>query len=1145
MQTELSAIPWVNDQTKMLKQHQRRAPNCGSDRDEIGLAKSGPTFLLGVVGLLMLISPFVNAAPLWQIGLADGANAEFALAPGDFHGFKEDGFFVVGQSNPKLDWPYVQPGPGDQWGGSRPHTFNVLFALKTLPPKGECHLILNLLDTHSSSPPRLAIEINGHPFEKDLPRGAGDASVQGDPTRGKRSVWDLAFPAELLRSGDNQIDVTTLSGSWIIYDCLSLQTPEGAALGPVASGTRLMGATVPSLWLKDGERAVQAIELRVRHVGPAITGQVRIGNQETKSIEIRNGMQSIEVLTAARETKTSQTVAIAVEGRSVAVTNLSFGPPRIRELWVLPHSHVDVGYTHRQDEIVKVQIANLEKAMELARSSAVNAPGMRFKWNPEAVWSLDHYLAQANPKQREAFMQAVRRGDVGVDALYGNMLTGLCRPEELVQCLAFGARLSAETGVPVESASICDVPGWTWGMVPTMAAAGVKYFAIGPNFDGRVGTIHVWDNRPFYWKSQSGRERVFCWIVDNYHHLGKLEEHVFAHLNKLERSGFPYDLSFLFWVGAWPNGGVDNAPPDEKLVEQVLAWNAKYAAPRVVIGLAGEYFREFERQHGPKVPDFCGDLTPYWEDGAGSTSRESALNRASADRLSVADTLFAMGSPVAYPARQFDAAWKNVLLYSEHTWGAWNSISDPDDSFVLDQWKVKQAFALDADQQSRALLAAALPKAGVRRDPAIEVINPTQWTRTDLAVVPSDIKGEGVLDNRGRAVASQRLASGELVFLACAIPPFSAKRFVLTPELPKRMGKASATAHGLRTGSLSVVIDEQSGAISSLRLAGLNQELVDPKAPVALNDYRYVLGADAKGARSNGKPTIRVVDAGPLVASLQIESDAPGCNRLIRQVRVVDGLDRVELCNQVDRKSVREKDGVHFGFGFNVPNAVVRMETPWGVVRPNRDQLPGSCRNWFTVQRWVDISNPNFGITWAPLDAPLMEIGAITGNLMGSVNYHEWMTSAFESSPIFSWAQNNHWFTNYKIDQPGITTFRYVIRPHQLGYSGAAAARLGHETTRSLLVTAASEQPLNPAPLLRCSTDQVLIETVMPSQDGRALILRLFGVSGRTETVSLAWPGRKYPTVWQTDLTEKPQLKMNRRFTVPAYEVVNLRVEFP
>ena len=71
------------------------------------------------------------------------------------------------------------------------------------------------------------------------------------------------------------------------------------------------------------------------------------------------------------------------------------------------------------------------------------------------------------------------------------------------------------------------------------------------------------------------------------------------------------------------------------------------------------------------------------------------------------------------------------------------------------------------------------------------------------------------------------------------------------------------------------------------------------------------------------------------------------------------------------------------------------------VVRPNVDQLPGACCNWFTAQRWVDVSNNERGVT-----------------------------RALDSQTLYSCAQNNHWNTNYKTDQPGMATLRYVVRPH-------------------------------------------------------------------------------------------------------------------
>ncbi len=73
----------------------------------------------------------------------------------------------------------------------------------------------------------------------------------------------------------------------------------------------------------------------------------------------------------------------------------------------------------------------------------------------------------------------------------------------------------------------------------------------------------------------------------------------------------------------------------------------------------------------------------------------------------------------------------------------------------------------------------------------------------------------------------------------------------------------------------------------------------------------------------------------------------------------------------------------------------------------------------------------------------------------------------------------------------------------------------------------------------------MLVETLKVSEDGKALIVRLFGVSGRAESVSLTWKAIKPSASWLTDLTEKPLTPVDRAIRIPAYGVVHLRAELP
>ena len=181
-----------------------------------------------------------GGAPLWQIGGEGAGNSGLALAPHRYQEFSSDGFFVVGFSDAKRDWPYVHPGPGDGWAGGEAHTFSVIFALASESAGGAGKLTLDLLDTHYAKPPRLRIEINGRNCERELPIGGTGEAVFGKLARGKSHKIEIAFPAALLKAGTNRVDITTLSGSWMLYRSVALDAPPELKLAPVANAAALV-----------------------------------------------------------------------------------------------------------------------------------------------------------------------------------------------------------------------------------------------------------------------------------------------------------------------------------------------------------------------------------------------------------------------------------------------------------------------------------------------------------------------------------------------------------------------------------------------------------------------------------------------------------------------------------------------------------------------------------------------------------------------------------------------------------------------------------------------------------------------------------------------------------------------------------------
>lgn len=882
---------------------------------------------------------------------------------------------------------------------------------------------------------------------------------------------------------------------------------------------------------------------------------LRLGADKPVTMRLAPGQKVVTMTVPAVATETTVALTLEVAGRSVVKTELRRQPVRPLTVYVLPHSHTDIGYTEIQTEIEDKQVQNLVSGMAIARRTASYPPGARFVWNVEVMWAADLYLRRLGEAQRKEFLEAVKSGQVALNGMYLNELTGLCRPEELIRLFRKATQLGAQTRVPVESAMISDVPGYTWGTVSALAQAGIKYFSVAPNYFDRIGDILVqWENKPFYWLAPDGQSRVLVWIPfwgyamsHRYHKMSPQLVEDFC--DGLAQRGYPYDIAYVRWAG---HG--DNATPDPAICDFIKDWNATHVSPRFVISSTTEAFRAFEQRHGDKLPRVSGDWTPYWEDGAGSSALETALNRASSDRVTQAAALWAMLNPRGYPAAAFEDAWRNVLLYSEHTWGAWCSISEPSRRDTREQWAIKQSYAVAADLQSRDLLSRGLAQsAGPAQVDAIDVFNTASWARRDLVAVPKFLS-EGkdrVTDSAGRPVASQRLRGGELVVLADDVPPFAARRYTLAAGQAHVDGKVTAQGAVLDNGILKLRVNEQTGGIVELRLAGLDANFADTADGQALNEYLYFNGENPADAKRNGPVKISVRETGPLVASLLVESDAPGCHRLSREIRIVAGADSVEIINTLDKDRLvaasyhakEGKESLNFGFPFAVPDGQVRLEVPFGVIRPDDDQIPSACKNWFTVGRWADVANDRYGITWVTLDAPLVQVGGLTANLLNSQsNPAVWRKKVGRTQKLYSWAMNNHWGTNYRAYQEGPHVFRFILRPHR-GHDPLASSRLAIAASQPLLPAGARGAKPAIVPRLQLSSPDVLVTGIEPSDDGRALMVHLWGAAGREARTDLAWSHPQPRQLWLSDTSQHPVRKLKGLVTVPAWGVVTVRAE--
>jgi len=746
-----------------------------------------------------------------------------------------------------------------------------------------------------------------------------------------------------------------------------------------------------------------------------------------------------------------------------------------------------------------------------------------------------------------------------MDALWANELTSLCSPAELLELTEAARRIARECGVKPLAAMITDIPGFTWSLVTTLARSGVRYLSVGPNRGHRTGrmTARLGD-RPFWWVSPSGEERVLCWVHGEGYSLfhtrmyaesieNRLDEAtVLPVLERLADASYPHQTVVLRYTV-----GSDNGPPHEAMPDVVRDWNERYVTPRLVISTVSEAFGALEAEAGSRLPEMRGDLTAYWEDGAASTALETAMNRASAERLAQAEAacliVRADACAAADLSEEFRSGWRKVLLFDEHTWGSWNSISEPDAELTREQWAVKRSYALSADATSRRLLSLALaPRVtGPSDASAVEVVNTECRPRTDLVRLSREsapaCANARLIDEAGNEVPSQVLSTGELAFVARDVPPLGSRVYRFAPN-----GDAAAEARaravpspfsvsedGIESGEFAVAVDLGDGSVRSAVWKRGGAELVDGSAAHGLNGYLYVAGRDPASAVPAGRASVVMGESGPVVASLLVSGPAAGCERLTREVVLVAGLDRIELVNTLDKTGVRTPEAVHFAFPMNVPDGTVRYDLAFGACRAETDQLPGGNRNHLTVAYAADVSNGEFGVTLACPDAPLIEVGALRADpiVVG------WLDRLEPSSLLFGYAMSNYWETNYRAEQPGRVSVRYVVGPHGRP-SGAAMRRFGVAARRPLLAvpTSAGQAPLAGLP---CPGGDGVEVVAMRPMNGS--VLMTLHNAGR-DRVAVEWlrpPGR----VRLCDLDGLDPVELRGTLVLPPFAVRSVLVD--
>lgn len=445
------------------------------------------------------------------------------------------------------------------------------------------------------------------------------------------------------------------------------------------------------------------------------------------------------------------------------------------KLYVLHHSHTDIGYTERQEKLKRYHVDFIQQAIDILTEieNGKRPEWEGFRWVCENYWQVENFLKNSSEENIACFERYVQAGLIDISLNYLNM-TELVDDDVLNHKLAQGRSYADRLAVPLDSAMSADINGYAWGYADALAKNGIE------NLFSCIHTHHGMfplekKHQGFWWEGPSG-ERVLTWVSDHYHMGNELclvpdhgitylledrfnekaevadfkvaEERIFQYIEKLDNDAdYEYDFVPIMVSGM----STDNGAPNGRILERVKAWNNLHGEQIEIEMITLNHFFKVLREEMNELPVYRGDWNDWWADGVGSTP-------AVVKHYKDAQRKYHIGKQLASDFVAADKEYLNeveyeLALYAEHTWGYSSSVTEPWETLVNDLDFRKSSYAIRANQLASLKLDEILASKGevtIRpdREKLFKVINPQSVTRTDSVHLYiehwEDVEGVGV-----------------------------------------------------------------------------------------------------------------------------------------------------------------------------------------------------------------------------------------------------------------------------------------------------------------------------------------------------------------------------------------------------------------
>lgn len=424
----------------------------------------------------------------------------------------------------------------------------------------------------------------------------------------------------------------------------------------------------------------------------------------------------------------------------------------IKKIAIIHHTHTDFGYTDHPNRAMIDQVGYIDRAIDYVLKSSDYPEKARFAWTQEQLHPVRLWWETADEEKKQRFFEAVKTGRFEITGSPFNVTAFMDENEWETALNWVSDDLLKKCNV--KSIMQIDVNGMhTAGMV-IAHKKGVENLFMGPN--SYYGAAPMPTPAAFNWQIDEQRQ-MFVWINSAYNNgtymfnenwrqgpvpaysdlryrepekddfwasddesIKKAHEMCLKSIKGMESSpeevsgesldgftkyrvsgNYPFEVLPVSVTNQWR---FDNDPPFYPIVDFVKRWNELGLKPELELCTVTDAMEMVKAEMGENIPVYSGEWVDWWANGNASLPVESAFSRKAKRTLkTLKSPLF--GEIDEQQKKTIREISEDICLYDEHSFGSWQSVSDPNSFSSLSQEAEKKVLVYRALDSAECLLA--------------------------------------------------------------------------------------------------------------------------------------------------------------------------------------------------------------------------------------------------------------------------------------------------------------------------------------------------------------------------------------------------------------------------------------------------------